>query len=527
MKYSRIDGNIFEKMMTNSLNYLRRYENHINQINVFPVPDGDTGSNLRMTLENGIKYADSLSHAGKYVKKLATGMLYGARGNSGVILSQIFYGLSEAFERKSILDAEELLDGFDNGIKCAYKAVRNPKEGTVLTVAREGAEALYGKITRGTDIEVFFSMYCAEMRKSLANTPEIMPILKEAGVVDSGAFGYIIIVEGMLKFLQNEIIDGDFAANVSTDTNINVSKSGKYGYCTEFILKLNDNAGFDLNSFSEALDDFGDSVVSVKQDDNIKVHIHTKKPGEIITYAQKFGEFVNVKIENMELQTKSFEIGKTKNKELVKIAFCEGNEACELLEELGCIVVRTLNPSAEEIADKISEACSENIAVITNNKNAIMSSWQAAKLSENVNIYIIETANILEGYYAAASDDLTSKNIDYRIKSMRDAKASINAFSVFPSAKDFNLNGVSANQGDFVTASDEEILESDESFVKAIVKTLENADLSECGTMIIMKGSSFPLTDDEMLSALSGYSNLEINILEGGFSINTALIGLL
>lgn len=528
MKYSRIDGKIFHNMMSNSLNYLRQHEESINAINVFPVPDGDTGSNMRMTLENGLVNAGEDEHAGNYVKMLADGMYKGARGNSGVILALIFIGLANPFTRKSILDSSELCEGFREGIKHAYRCVRNPKEGTILTVAREGISTLVDNVSRNMPPEIFFSVYLAEMRKSLAKTPEIMPILKEAGVVDSGALGYVIIIEGALKFLQNEIIGDSVASAKVSPVNVPVLPQGEYGYCTEFILKLSSKRDFDINDFNSKLDEFGGSIVSAMLEDNVKVHIHTKTPGEVLTFAQKYGEFSSVKVENMALQAEAVGITlSNKTKELAKVALCDGDEACSLFKELGCVVVPTLNPSSEEIARAINETGSENVVMLTNNKNAVLSAEQAVSLVQKVNVTILETENVLEGYYTAASDDMTSQNNEYRLSSMREALSMINTFTVFVAARKCTLGGVSVKNGDFVTATGEKILETDKNFIKSIVKTLSNADLSSCSTMIIMKGSNFPVADDDLLAVLDKFSDLSINVLEGGFSLYSAIVGLI
>lgn len=524
MKYSRIDGTVFKNMMKNALNNLKKREEYVNAINVFPAPDGDTGSNMRMTLENGILNAKEDKHAGNYIKNLAENMFKGARGNSGVILALMFIGIAETFTRKSILDASELYEGFQAGVKNAYKHTRNPKEGTILTVAREGISALYGKVSRNLDVDVFFSVYLAEMRKSLAKTPEILPILKEAGVVDSGAFGYIIIIEGALKFLQNEIIDGNDLNVVSDDVRPTVSGRGEYGYCAEFVLELTN--GIDIEEFNSSLDEMGESIVSARLGDTVKVHIHTRKPGEVLTFAQKFGEFSSVKIENMDIQAENAGISLTnKNSELAKVVFCDGIKSKELFEELGCSVLETLNPSTEEIANAIKKTNSKNVAVIANNKNAVLAADQAVKLTNDVNVTVLETTNILEGYYVAASDDVTSKNNEYRMKSMQEALSLINTFIVFSAVRGCTINEVEIGVGDFVTASSEEILEADKDFVRVILKTMENADLSSYSAMIIMKGRSFPADDDELMTTLLKFTELDVNILEGNFSQNAAIIG--
>lgn len=370
MSVTSLNGSILEKMLKSGLKNIQKHEKEINDMNVFPVPDGDTGSNMRMTLQNGIFSAESTKDLGTYLKLVKKGMLLGARGNSGVILSQIFAGMSKSLERDSIVNIREFIDALECAYQTAYKSVINPVEGTILTVAREGFEYVknYSKIN---SFEELFQVYISKMRRTLLWTPELLPVLKESGVLDSGAAGYIYIFEGLYKGLCNEEIEFD-NENIISQPNLSIVplKNDKFtadskfedGYCTEFLLQLlndeNYNHHFDLKDFIEHLEKMGDSLVVLQDEDRVKVHIHTKKPSPIISFAQNFGEFVTFKMENMQLQHNQhiFDMNEITKKVIRKpfwvIAVVNGEGISNLYKNLGCDVVieggPTMNTSTQE-----------------------------------------------------------------------------------------------------------------------------------------------------------------------------------
>ena len=278
---------LFENMVRNGLNNIRNHEKQVNDMNVFPVPDGDTGTNMRMTIENGIKRAGKNRDLNLYLKDLSSGMLLGARGNSGVILSQIFSGMYQILQREREISAIRLVEGLIGGYKTAYNAVVRPVEGTLLTVAREGAEKTKEQIDRKTSIDTMMSIYLAELKKSLASTPDMLAVLKEAGVVDSGGMGYVIIVDGMLRSLYGEIItiaDGvveDKEPEEINTADFNENSEFNYGYCMEFLLQLMRGEGylrrFCLDDYIDDLKSCGNSLVAIQDGTRIKVHIHTFK----------------------------------------------------------------------------------------------------------------------------------------------------------------------------------------------------------------------------------------------------------
>ena len=322
MAIRRINGSHLEAMLKNGLAGLQRREDYINRLNVFPVPDGDTGTNMCLTLGYGLRAARSSEHAGAFLNTLSDGMLLGARGNSGVILSQFFRGFAAALSRASMIGPGEMRDSLISGYRTAYASVVHPVEGTMLSVAREGIEHIRRQITRNSTIETILAMYIAEMKKTLSYTPEMLPVLKEAGVVDSGAAGFILIFEGMLKYLYGETItppkkktDSPTSAlygsadeaELPPDTSL-FDADSKFcdGYCTEFILQLMNGEGYESaptrDGIVAELEKLGESIVAVVDGTRLKVHIHTKKPAPVIAFAQRYGEFVTFKLENMQIQ---------------------------------------------------------------------------------------------------------------------------------------------------------------------------------------------------------------------------------
>jgi hypothetical protein len=394
----RINGYDFQLMVQSALNNIRLAEQRVNSMNVFPVADGDTGTNMRLTLENGFKRAQQVKHLGLYIKDLASGMLLGARGNSGVILSQLFKGMSIFLERKGIVNPGELREAFILGYKTAYQAVVNPVEGTILTVAREGIEEVKSLIRGRISLEETLKLYLDAMYKSLQSTPDKLAVLKEANVLDSGAYGYIIIIEGMYKYLIGEAVE----ETENTGKEIPLQSKPLYfdensefveGYCMEFLLQLLNSRiniqEFSINTFIEKLKELGTSIVCLKEGSIVKVHIHTLNPSPVIDLAKNYGEFINFKLENMQLQHNEFSVVKRlddKNaKELGIIAVVNGKELEDVYRELGCDYVISatgnMNASSNEFLDAIESVNAKKLVIFPNNKNTFGSANQAIELA--------------------------------------------------------------------------------------------------------------------------------------------------
>ncbi len=420
MILKKLNGEQFKELLTNgALNLKANYE-EVDSLNVFPVPDGDTGTNMLRTISGGVTALNGfdVKDLGEVGKAVSKGMLMSARGNSGVILSQIFRGICKGFEGKKEVDAVQLAAAYKIGVKQAYGAVVTPVEGTILTVFREATEVASKKVTKESTINEFFEEHLKQAAKSLKKTKEILPVLKEANVIDSGGAGYVYIVKGMVKFLDGEKIEAelskeearveggvapiDFSAFSRDDTL-------QFGYCTEFILRLQsskvDVDNFDVNQIISDLneDDIqGDSIVALKDDDVVKVHVHTKEPGIVLHKMRNYGEFLTIKCENMALQhneTMTEEEresqAKREHKKYAIVAVAQGAGIIEQFKALGVDVIvsgnQTMNPSTEDFIKAFKTLDAENIIVFPNNKNIIMAAKQASQLYKAAKIKVIHS----------------------------------------------------------------------------------------------------------------------------------------
>ena len=416
-----INGLFFQGMIRNALHNLINAEKELNSMNVFPVADGDTGTNMRLTLEHGYKKAQPTKHLGDYLKELSSGMLLGARGNSGVILSQLFKGMSNELESKGIVNPKELRNGLIEAYKVAYTAVVNPVEGTILTVAREGIENIKNLIKGEVSIDDTLIWYLDEMNRSLQETPNLLPTLKEANVLDSGAYGYIKIVEGMVKYLQGEIIDSNTPQEIEAKAPVSQSffdENSTFvdGYCMEFLLQLLNSKHymerFNLNTFIDAIKPFGNSIVALQDGSIVKVHIHTLVPQEIISIARLYGEFISFKLENMQLQHNEFKIvhehNDTPKKELAIIAVVDGAGLEAAYRDMGVDIVlqggQSMNTSANEFVNSINALNAEHIVIFPNNVNIIGAAKQAVTILKKKNVHVIPSRSVLDGFYALQVD---------------------------------------------------------------------------------------------------------------------------
>ena len=403
-----IDGNILKRLLISASNNLYNHYPEIDALNVFPVPDGDTGINMSLTCTSGANEISKITESNCFgvARTFSRGLLMGARGNSGVITSQIFRGFASTLENTSVVDARVLSEAFLNGSKVAYKAVMRPVEGTILTVIRESSAALHKQVKEGMSIEKALEILLKEARTSLKRTPELLPILKEVGVVDSGGTGLVRIIEGMHlasigKFVErNEIKNG----NSESSTIFKDIEEEEFGYCTEFIMSLGPDSvkkPFVQKQFSNWLGNHGNSLVVVVDEDVVKVHVHTMNPGEILTYAQQYGEFLKLKIENMTEQHHALENGAdvTPHQDLVEekkeepvsidkdyaiIAVSSGEGINQCFNEAGVEYIvtggQTMNPSSEDFVEAIKKTHAKNVYILPNNSNIVMAASQACDI---------------------------------------------------------------------------------------------------------------------------------------------------
>lgn len=540
MKTRRIGGRQFERMVRNGLANLSEYETKLNALNVFPVADGDTGTNMIATLAGGIAAAKSNEHAGLYLKSLTDGMLLAARGNSGVILSQLFRGYYRALSKCPIIGIGEFRNALIHGYRSGYDAVVRPVEGTILTVAREGIEHIRAQIGRNTTLEELLSMYVAEMRKSLAQTPELLPELKSAGVIDSGALGYIAVAEGMLKYLYGELVEmkQENAETIGMEKNESVVDYSVFhenspfeeGYCVEFLLQLMRSEqylqNFRLRKYIEDLNDFGESIVAVQDESRVKVHIHTLKPAKVLSLSQDYGEFLTCKIENMQLQhneqLKRKEISKPRS-EFVIVSMADTNRMKQILFDLGSDYVipggAGMNASVQMFLDAFEEVNAETIVVLPNDANSIFSARHAAKIYDRAKIVILETKSVPQGYYALAMDVPDSRDINFRISQMKKGMTETETLFVSKASKPYRSDVFSCEEGARIAIVGEEVVAEGADNVDAFLKGLSFVDgIGDKEVCVIFRGDSEAGYEEARLqnAVNDAYPDLEVEFIDGG-----------
>ena len=535
-----INGKILRGMILSGSNNLTNQRSVIDALNVFPVPDGDTGTNMSMTFTNGMQEVnktsnDSLSFVAKTLSK---GLLMGARGNSGVILSQIFRGFYQSIEGKEEISALDVSIAFNKGAAVAYKAVMRPVEGTILTVIREAAYYAnkHAENNENCTINEYFDVLCKESKISLDNTPELLPVLKEVGVVDSGATGLIAILDGFKSFVDGCPIELLDASEVTTQSVQSEIESEEFGYCTEFIIRINES---NLKSFDEAkltsrLSKLGDSLVVVQDEELVKVHVHTLTPGDVLNLAQRHGEFVKIKIENMQEQhshivsEKENEV-KEEPKEYAIIAVAAGEGLKEIFKEYRVDVViaggQTMNPSTEDFAAAISQLNAKQIFVLPNNSNIILAAQQAASITEGKNVHVFDTKSIPEGLCACLMFN-PEISVEENIKDMNLAISNVKTGQVTYAIKDTSFEGIKIEAGDYMGIKGKEIIASTKVMLDATKQLIDSMinDESEIITIIYGEG-----VQEEQVEQVSQYVEenyeVEIDIQNGKQPVYSFIIG--
>ena len=485
-----LDGSTFAAMANNGYKNIKLHYEKINDLNVFPVPDGDTGTNMTSTIRGGMAALEECQEPelGAKAKALAHGMLFGARGNSGVILSQFFAGLADGLEDKETADIPAFIAALESGVAKAYKAVKTPVEGTILTVARKAAEAAKKEGTF-KDFEDIFQFLAAKMNEALAETPNELAVLKEAGVVDSGGAGLVTIISGMGKQLSGEELeDTPFAgptSYISVDKPIPFDADSvlEYGYCTEFILQLqNAKQGlqkFDLDAFIAFLETLGDSIVALRDKGIVKVHVHTKTPGLVINEAQKYGEFVTFKMENMSIQhqEKLLKEMPIKAKEKVDhaiVCVAPSEEFASLFKDMGADYIimggQTMNPSAEDFVKAFEEVNAKQILVFPNNGNVILTAEQAANLISNTQIAVLPSKSPVQAYSALKMLDFDGMTFEENIQTANESIENVAVVDVSIAIRDTTQYGIEVHTGDYIVIGEHRILGDDPDLTQALVK---------------------------------------------------------
>ncbi|MCV2232350.1 DAK2 domain-containing protein [Paracholeplasma manati] len=544
-----ISGSLFKKMVTNGAINLKNNHQEINHLNVFPVPDGDTGTNMQMTMMAGIKEVSTLDSKSivDVSKILSRGLLMGARGNSGVILSQFFRGVySEIAKIKNgSATVDEFIAALVGGYQMAYRAVMTPVEGTILTVVREAAEHVLRERKSLKSVEDVLNCYLAQARVSLDRTPELLPVLKQAGVVDSGGAGFIKIIEGMLLAAQGQTLtlqqevqqelqhEEGFKGQNIEDFNI------EFGYCTEFIVKLHNQNDFDQEVLRNTLLQMGDSLVLVQDEELVKVHVHTNQPGVAITLGQKYGDLQTMKVENMRLQhgavvesihehdhnhdhkeEVNFQAVKEERSKYGIIAVCFGDGIKQAFKELGVDYIidggQTMNPPTEEFIKAVKAVNAENVIILPNNSNVILSAEQTLALCEDQNIRVLKTKSIGQGYASLMVFDNTQE-MDDNVEAMSEIVANMTTGELTYSVRDTEMNGVKIAKGDFIGITKGKIVVSLPDRVEAIHGLLDTIikETSEIVTLFYGKDVSEDEITEVKKYIQSLNEDLEIEVING------------
>ena len=548
---SVINGSTFVELLKFGYKNLLAHLQIINDLNVFPVPDGDTGTNMKLTYSNGLKtISDDDAAVGKISDEFARGMLFGARGNSGVLTSQYYRVFEDVILGKKELSVQDFALAMVGAYKNAYNACAEAAEGTILTVARESIEAAKYCITGKENYIDFLTKVVLEMRKSLDNTPNLLPVLKENGVVDSGGKGLLCIFEGYLSFFTGKDIDVNDEAGEVEDHNpidkidysaFNENSELDYGYCTEFLLQLLkskvDIETFDINSFIAWMQEHGESLVCFQTGTIIKTHIHTKKPYEVIEYAQKFGEFVAFKMENMALQHNNVikdEKKKNENrKKLAIITIAQGDGVIEAFKNLRCDLVlnggQTMNTSVSEMIDAFNYVNADNIILLPNESNMIKTAHQAADLYKDSVVKVVESKNIQEGFAALNNyfdDDLTPDEV---YDCLLEAKDNIVPLTIFKSGKAANIDGDVAPKGSYVEAIGHRLIGYKANVVDATLDAFGRIeDIEDKSFAFMFVGQMLSEeTANNLVEALNKkYPQVEIGLIDGKQDVYDILIGL-
>ncbi len=551
MKTMFLDGKTLRRMLIGAASNIKTNLDYINDLNVFPVPDGDTGTNMTRTIEGGIaeisaiELSDNLT-VSDVTEKFAHGSLLGARGNSGVILSQIFSGISEVLVKYEVATVKDFVVAYTNGIKKAYNSVMNPVEGTILTVFREATEYAASKINNDSCIEDFLSLHIEEAKRSLARTKEILPALKEANVVDSGGAGYLCIASGMYAALtgDDELENYEFIEAATDAFSVDIDAFTRdsvleFGYCTEFLLRLQsskvDPDAFDVKTIIDYLEEIGgESIVSYKTGDVVKVHVHTENPGLVITKVREFGEMLTVKIENMSLQHNETEAIKPQREHspLAVLAVATGEGMCELFTSIGADKIisggQTNNPSAEEFLEAFEEVDADKIIVLPNNKNIFLTAKQASEMWDKSEIYIIPTKTLMQGY-SALSVISPCDDIDSIIKSATDAANNVIGAEITYAVRDAVIGGVRVKRGEYMAISASEIkatAENAEDALLSMLSSVEDIDDYEIITVFVGKDVSEDVRAELTEKIEELYPDHELIVYDGGQEVYSYLLAI-
>ncbi|WMT27841.1 DAK2 domain-containing protein [Bacillus aerius] len=545
MSIRNLGGRSFAKMILAGAHHLSQNAQIVDALNVFPVPDGDTGTNMNLSMTSGAKAVEETNtdHIGKVGVALSKGLLMGARGNSGVILSQLFRGFSKKIEQKETIDAKEFALALQAGVDTAYKAVMKPIEGTILTVAKDAAKKAVAVSATEDQIDRVLELTIEEARASLDRTPDLLPVLKEVGVVDSGGKGLLCVYEGFLASLRGEELPPKTASlptlkelvsaehHKSAQSHMN-TEDIEFGYCTEFMVKFEeDKQSFDENVFREELSEFGDSLLVVSDDTLAKVHIHAEQPGDVLSYAQRYGSLINMKIENMREQHSSI-VNEEKDHSpaapkapaiekqrfgVVSVAMGEG--IADLFKSIGASVVieggQTMNPSTEDIVKAIDSIHAETVFILPNNSNIVMAAKQAATVSSR-EVVVIPTKTVPQGMSALLSLNETASNEDNEA-AMLEAIDHVKSGQITFAVRDTQIDGIDIAKGDYMGLYNGKITLTAKHQLDAAKELLTQMVTEDDEIVTIIKGEDASSDEMEALEAYieETFEDVEVEVHDG------------
>ena len=545
----KINGLVLAEMIDLGSKNLAKNAEKINALNVFPVPDGDTGTNMNLSMSSGAKEtaANVVENIGELGKSFSKGLLMGARGNSGVILSQLFRGMSQHIADKKEVNAKEFAEAIQNGVSIAYKAIIKPVEGTILTVAREAAEAGLKAAENTTSVvEVMEAIY-AEAQASLKRTPELLPILKEVGVVDSGGQGLVCVYQGFVAALKGEKIEGleavetnvvDMQFEDNHDMDFMNPEDIVYGFCTEFTVRLDkEKKEFNEDKFREDMSKFGDSLLVISDSEFVKIHVHTETPGDVFNYGQQYGELIKIKSDNMreqhrEVLRKQEAKQATTPKELKEqamISISMGAGLSKVLTSMGVDYIveggQTMNPSTEDIMKAIKEVNAKNIFIFPNNKNIQLAAKQAAELAEE-NVFVVESKTAPQGL-AAVMVFNPQAAAEENFANMQEVLSTVSTLEVTHAVRDTNIEGVEIKKDEFMGIKDGKIVVSNLSLNKVLEELLEKSldEDSEIVTLYLGEESTEEYTDFLEQLIEEKYPDVEVELIESGQPVYPYIIG--
>ncbi|GGV09314.1 DAK2 domain-containing protein [Lactobacillus acetotolerans] len=549
MVLKEIDSKKFRDMVRVATHRIGKNAKFVNSLNVFPVPDGDTGTNMNLTIESGAKAVaeNPSSKVGDLTESLSKGMLMGARGNSGVISSQLFRGFYKATQGMNTLTAQELANGFTNGVATAYKAVMKPVEGTILTVARVAAQDGANKANESDDVEEVMKAVVEGAKKALKSTPDLLPVLKQVGVVDSGGQGLLFIYEGFLEGLLGENFADQYQPDeTEMDEMINAmhhqsvqsqlaTQDIKNGYCTEIMVDLTadipNKKPFNLDEFRKHLSGLGDSLLAVSDDEVAKVHVHTEHPGEVFQYGSQFGQLEKIKIDNMRIQHETIVNNneeKQKSVDFAVIAVASGNGIRKLFESEGVNRIisggQTMNPSTQDIADAIKKSGAKKAIVLPNNGNIVLAAKQAAEVSD-IPVGIVPSKTISQGLTSMLSFN-PDDSVEDNVKNMTEDLDTVVSGQVTQANRDTTIDKVEVHKNDYLGIVDGNIRVDDPDMIKATTKMIEkmlNED-SEIITIMFGRDASKKDADKVVADLKKKHDDLEFEIHDGGQPVYHFLI---